>query len=210
MNFTRKRYPDTLKAQVTEYDIYRFISHGNGLLIEHRNGEPNKLVACIFEVGYRSPDRTSYSLRLSVDESGGGRNLAKHIYAYSCLLAMEKGSAVKRGLIDCANLNSVFLHLNKIGFVFNDFFDDVYGLIPSFKCQLALNPTALVSYRINRHQLQHYINTHCANTDYMLVPANDLNAIKQMYTQTNFRVCAMHVQPHQHQLFALPKHLLGL
>ena len=58
------RYDDVLRKETSPFDSYRFVLLGNVNVISTRAGE---LVACLYEVGYDDPARTSFFLRLIVD-----------------------------------------------------------------------------------------------------------------------------------------------
>lgn len=208
--FLDRRYPRRLADEICSFDLYRFRKYGHGVVIENDQGE---VMGTIFEVGYHTPEMTSYTIRLAVDESLKGKNLGYHLMMYSSLLAMEQGSRVKRGLIEFNNLRSLHINLNKVGWICDGFEPHITDLGCFFEIALPLDPLGLTSNTVDFLKLMTYIETKRAGIDYRLLPAGDQAAMAELYQHSNFKVCAL-LKPgmvsDKATFFALPARTLQL
>lgn len=208
--FLKERYPIEMAQEICAFDLHRFRQYGHGLVLEDQDG---KVKGTIFELAYDTPEKTSYTIRLAVDESVEGKNLGYHLMMYSSLLAMEKGSRVKRGLIQFNNIRSLYVNLNKVGWVCDGFDPDITGLGPFFHIALPLDPTGLMGNAIDKEKIQHYLKEKQAEKDYILLDFDDLEGVSSMYSDTNFKVVAL-LPPglinEQGSFFAIPADVMAL
>ena len=187
--FLLRRYPPHMASEISAFDLHRFFHYGHGVILQDEQGE---IQGTIFEVAYDTPEKTSYTIRLAVSETQGGRNLGWHLMMYSCLLSMEQGSRVKRGLIQMNNLQSLHINLNKVGWICDGFEREIPGLEgPFFHIALPLNPAGLTENIIEFEKVRQFILTHHADIDYKLLPVNDVDAVENMYRETDFKVVSL-------------------
>ncbi len=213
-NFIRKSYEvfgEAVVNDVSPYDIYRFAKFGNATILEDNQ---NLLVGCIFEIGYDTPDRTSYTIRLAIDQDIKGKNMGLLLLEYSCLLAMERGSMVKRGLMETYNLASCNILVNKIGWICDGFEKDLdCGIDNGFTVSLPLTPEGFTSNRIDNDKLLHFIKHHKAEKDFMLINTDDIDKINDIYEKNTFWVVAVIRKAQiseQDRFFALPVEVLQI
>lgn len=208
--FLNRRYPRRLADEICAFDLYRFRKFGHGVVLED---EAQQILGTIFEVGYHTPEMTSYTIRLAVDDALVGKNLGYHLMVYSCLLAMEQGSRVKRGLIEFHNLHSLHINLNKVGWICDGFEPSITDLGCFFEIALPLDPLGVTGNTIHFGKLMAYIRSHRCGHDYRLLPADDMAAMYDLYSRSDFKVCALlkpgMVAP-QATFFALPAETLQL
>jgi predicted GNAT family N-acyltransferase len=208
--FLSRRYPAHIAAEICPYDLLQFRKFGHGLVLENQQQE---IVGCIFEVGYHTEEKTSYTIRLAVDQPLNGKNLGYHLMVYSSLLAMEQNSRVKRGLIEYNNLQSLYINLNKVGWICDGYSPKITDLGTFFDIALPLDPMGLTANVINGEKLVQYIRERRKGIDYRLVRPGDHQEIQEMYQDTNFKISAV-VKPgwldDQAWLFALPAYALQL
>ena len=193
---------------VSRYDIFRFIEYGHGLIIED---EKNTILGCLFEVGYEKITKISYSIRLGIDKRLRGKGLGKLLTVYSCLLAMERGSEVKIGLIDFNNFVSLHIHVNQVGWLIEKFYHNLDSLGLSFEFCLPLTPESLLRNRIDQDKVKTYISEHVEGIDYMLIKSDDVEAIKSVYKIGQFKISAIISQEKTGKkplFFALPVKML--
>ncbi|MCF8369983.1 MAG: hypothetical protein K9H64_00070 [Bacteroidales bacterium] len=194
---------------VSKYDIFRFIENGHGLIIEN---EHRQILGCLFEVGYeKDQKKISYSIRLGIDGSIKGKGLGKLLTIYSCLLAMEKGSQVKIGLIHANNFPSLHIHVNQAGWLIDTFYHNLGTLGLCFEFSLPLTPEALLVNRIDLDKVQTYIGEYIEGIDYLLIKSEDIEAIKTLTKNGAFKIAAVITLKQIHEnplLFALPVEML--
>ena len=188
MEFIASRYRIDLVDEVSPYDIYRFIEFGYGLVVENPE---RKIKGCLFEVGYQTPDLASYSVRLGIAKSLKGKNLGKLLTVYTCLLAMERGSLVKKGLIDFDNYANLYIQLNKNGWMADGFYPELKGLGSCFTVSLPLTSKGMLTNSIDNNKLLTYIETHEAGRDYLLLDIEDVKSMTDAYQSGNFKVVAL-------------------
>lgn len=184
--FIKTRYPLDIAEEISTYDIYRFITFGHGLVVQTQQGT---IVACLFEAGYDTPDRTSYTLRLAVDPVLSGLNIGQGLIEYSCLLAMKRGSKVKRGLLDLENFPSAHILINKVGWIAEAFYPDLAPLGTCFTICLPLHKRGFLQNRVNISALPQYVSQKKEDKDFIIAPAHNIEYIDQAYKQ-HFRVIA--------------------
>ena len=178
-----------VKNDVSPYDIYRFSKFGNSIILEDAQ---NKLAGCIFEIGYDTPERPSYTIRLAIDPAINGKNFGFYLTEYSCLLAMERGSLVKRGLMETDNIASCTILVNKMGWICDGFEQNLScGIDNGFTISLPLTPQGFTSNRIDNNKLLNYINSHKIDSDYLLIDADNIEKISALYETNAFRVVAV-------------------
>lgn len=205
--FIKGRYPSDIAEEISAYDMYRFIKFGHGLVIRKPD---SGIVACLFEVGYDTPERTSYTLRLGVDQSLSGLNVGQALIEYSCILAMQRGSGVKRGLLDLENYTSAHILINKVGWIAEAFYPDLKPLGACFTICLPLDRRGFLENRIDFARLQVYIDRNTKNRDYMIVSAEDVHTMNSVY-QDGFKVVAYlkkGIITDENSFFLLPQEIL--
>lgn len=185
--FISIRYPEEIADEISAYDLYRFIEFGHGMVLQSPSGN---IAGCVFEIGYDTPDKTSYSIRLGVDKSLSGKDLGKLLANYSCLQAMERGSLVKRAILDVDNYTTLNIQLNKIGWLCDGFYKNLKGLGTCFTICLPLTPDGLVRNKIDSGKLVDFIKENQAGTDYLLIDAEDIQSLTDIYSNTIFKVAA--------------------
>ncbi|MEM7656691.1 MAG: hypothetical protein AAF399_11220 [Bacteroidota bacterium] len=202
--FLQRRYEKAVADEICAYDLYQFRKFGHGVLLQ---GEDGTIQGCIFEVGYDTMDKTSYTIRLAVYEGFNGHNLGYHLMIYSSLLSMEQGSRVKRGLIQVENLKSLYINLNKVGWICDGFEPQITELGTFYEIALPLDPMGLTANRIDKDGLLTYIAEKEAGQEYRLLDHTDIPTIQAMYEETDFKICAVVKEGwlNEHPwLFALP------
>ncbi len=209
--FVRNAYRDFGQAVVNDlspYDIYRFTKYGNAIILE-RDGI---LVGCIFEIGYDTPERSSFTIRLAIDPKIRGANLGFLLLEYSCLLAMERGSTVKRGLLEIDNLISCNILVNKMGWICEGLEQKLScGIENGFSILLPLDPKGFLYNRIDEQKLIKYITTHREGKHYLLIDCDDMVAIQKIY-QEGFFIIVAYVKKgwfnNKNLFFAMPVEML--
>lgn len=190
--FVRKSYKtfgEDVVNDVSPYDIYRFTKFGNTVILEDQYKE---LVGCIFEIGYDTTDKVSYTIRLALNTEIKGKNLGFFLSEYSCLLAMERGSLVKRGLMETDNLASFNILINKTGWICDGFETDLHcGIDNGFTVSLPLTPEGLKANRIDKEKITGFIKNKIPGKDYLLIDVDAIDEIKQLYDIGDFWIVAL-------------------
>lgn len=186
--FLHRRYPESIAKEICAVDLHRFRQYGHGLVLKAPGGE---IKGTIFEIGYDTPEKTSYTVRLAVDEGLEGQNLGYHLMMYSALLAMEKGSRVKRGLIQFENTRSLYVNLNKVGWICDGFEPEITDLGAFFHICLPLDPPGLTRNAIEMDKLLDYLRRHRQDQDYVLTDTDDFEAVCELYSHSDFRIVAV-------------------
>ena len=174
-----------IAEEISKYDLYRFINFGHGLILEDSS---SKILACLFEVGYNTPDKTSYTLRLGVDDILKGKNIGKLLIEYSSLLAMKNGSLTKRGLLDLTNFSSAVILLNKIGWICDGFYKDLTGLGTCFNIVFPLRMDSFYNNRIDDQKLQLFLKESKSEIDFKIVPYFDVESLDKIYSSEDFKI----------------------
>ncbi|MEL7533766.1 MAG: hypothetical protein AAFN10_20805, partial [Bacteroidota bacterium] len=187
-DFLEERYEPELAAEICAFDLHRFEEYGHGVILLDDAG---KVRATIFEVGYHTNEKTSYTIRLAVAEELQGRDLGQQLVIYSSLIAMEYGSRIKRGIIEFDNLRSLYINLNKVGWICDEFIPDIKSLGTFFKIALPLDPKGLTGNRIDPRKALEFVRSRKENQDYKLLRFKDFEATQKMYTETDFKVVAV-------------------
>ena len=207
-DFIISRFSKEFIDDVSKYDIFRFVEYGHGLIIED---EKDTILGCLFEVGYEKIRKISYSIRLGIDKRLKGNGLGKLLTVYSCLMAMERGSEVKIGLIDFNNFISLHIHVNQVGWLIDKFYHDLYSLGLSFEFSLPLTPEALLRNRVDQDKLRTFLSEHIEGVDYLLIKCDDIETIKSVYKNCKFKIAAVISQEKTGDkplFFALPVKML--
>lgn len=170
--------------EVSTYDIFRFVNYGYGLVV---HDEQAQIVGCIFEIGYDNAERASYSIRLVVHPDAKGYDLGRLLTYYTCLLAMQRGSRIKKGIIDWDNYISIHILVNKIGWILHDFIVDLPGIGTCYKTMLPLTKEGLLRNRIAPEGVTQFLNEAKMGTDYRLVKTTDIPTIEKLYRTTSFK-----------------------
>lgn len=209
--FILKRYDPLIASEVSPFDMYRFLRYGHGVVV-HRP-ESDEVLGCIFAVNYDAEPKESYTIRLGVDESLKGLNLGVSIMRYSCFHAMSKGARIKTGIIDFDNYTSLYINLNKVGWICPRFDAYIECLGSCFDILLPLDVTGLTTNVISDPKMYDFIRTAREGSDYRLINWKNLEEMHRMYRDTDFVVTAFARDlEHQkdHQFLALPATELNL
>lgn len=212
-DFLEERYVPELAAEICAFDLHRFEEYGHGVILLDEQG---RVRATIFEVGYHTTEKTSYTIRLAVAEELRGKDLGQQLVIYSSLIAMEYGSRIKRGIIEFDNLQSLYINLNKVGWICDELIPEIKSLGTFFKIALPLDPKGLTGNRIDQRKVVEFVRSRKENIDYKLLRFEDLEATRKMYTETDFKVVAVIKQewaPEEYDtdmLLALPSRSLHL
>lgn len=207
-DFIVSRFKKEYLDDVSRYDLFRFIEYGHGLIVED---EKKEILGCLFEVGYEKAVKISYSIRLGIDEKLKGKGLGKLLTVYSCLLAMERGSELKIGLIDITNYVSLHIHVNQVGWLIHKFYHDLSSLGLSFEFSLPLTPEALLKNRVDQDKIREFIKTHAEGKDYLILQGDDTAKIKSVYEIGKFKIAAIlkdETNGDKPSFFALPSNML--
>lgn len=187
LKFMENRYPPFHQKEVCAFDLFRWRSFGHGVVLVDGNGG---IQGTVFENGYDTPEKTSFTIRLAVAEEWSGHGLGHQVMIYSCLLAMEKGSRVKRGIIQCINHRSLYINLNQVGWVCDSLESRVNGLGNFFHIALPLNPFSLVANTIDPLKVPGYLAEKIEGEDYKLIPANNTREIEELFKDNRFKIIA--------------------
>jgi GNAT superfamily N-acetyltransferase len=179
LKFLDRRYPPEIAQEICAFDLYRFRTFGHGILL--LDGK-DQVQGTLFEEGFDTTEKTSFSLRLAVDDSWKGHNLGFHLMIYSALQAMEQGSLVKRGLIRLDNFRSLHINLNKVGWICDHYIPEIPGLGAFFEIVLPLDPMGLTANVVNLEKLRQFIRREKEGLAYRLIPAHDAEAIADLYS----------------------------
>ena len=206
-SFTEARYVKLEGNELSAYDYYRFIKFGTGLIL-HKKEE---ICACVFEIAYDKPQRTSYPLRLVLDESIKGNNVGLLMVLYLSLIAKKRGSEINRSVISFDNHISLYVQVNKQGWVLNGVNPNIKGLTNYFEACLPLSKTGLMQNKIDMQKLVDFIKTHVRGQDYLLIECNNLEAVQDCF-QKNYLITALireGIIDNKNYFFAMPAEELG-
>lgn len=186
--FFSRRYAPAMAAEICSFDLFRIRNYGHGLILEDESGA---VQGTIFEIGYDTPEKTSYTIRLGIAKEYGGKNLGLHLMQYSCLIAMEHGSFVKRGIIQAENLTSLYINLNKVGWICDKYEPHIHGIGAFFHIALPLSTEGLTQNTICPEKVRAFIQQNKEGQEYRLLDCANLSRIEQMYKETNFKIVAL-------------------
>jgi hypothetical protein len=186
--FLYEHYPREVAAEICAFDLHRFMEYGHGLVLIN---DQEEVKATIFEVGYHTPEKTSYTIRLAVSYELKGKNLGHDMVIYSSLVAMEYGSCIKRGIIEFENLHSLYINLNKVGWICDAFVPEIKDLGAFFKIALPLDPPGLTGNVIDTDKAIDFVRSRREGIDYRLVDFGDFETTTSMYANTDFVVVAV-------------------
>jgi hypothetical protein len=208
--FIKKRYRIDLADEVSPYDIFRFIEFGHGLIVSNKD---RVILGCLFEIGYDTIESTSYSVRLGIDESLNGMNIGQLLTQYSSLIAMRRGSKVKRGIIDFDNSANLYIQLNHVGWIVESFYYHIPELGDCYNVCLPLTIEGMLYNKIDHKRLIDYLKGKKDGVDYKCIKYNDIELVLETYRETDFKIVAM-MKPgvvfDVFTLVALPAHVIGL
>lgn len=189
IKFMNERYPPEHAIEICAFDLYRWREYGHGIILEDVNGD---IQGTVFEVGYDTLESTSYTIRLAVSEKLKGRALGFNIMLYSSLTAMEQGSRVKRGIIRADNFRSLYINLNRVGWLIDGFEMGIPGLgeHPFYKIVMSLDPLGLVGNKVDMDRAVAFVKNHNEKKDYILIDPNNYKEIYHIYKYTTFRIVA--------------------
>lgn len=178
-NFTEARYVKLEGNELSTYDYYRFIKFGTGLILQ----KEETICGCVFEIAYDTPLRTSYPLRLVLDEKIKGNNIGLWLVLYLSLIAKKRGSEINRSVISFDNHISLYVQVNKQGWILNGVNPNIKGLTNYFEACLPLSNTGIIQNKIDMQKLLAFIKKHEAGKDYNLIECNNIEAVHQSFKQ---------------------------
>jgi len=203
--FQLSRFPEGTLLE-DPYVLFRIVRFGYAPLIESSEGQ---IVACNLCQGHDDPERTLWGIRNAVDPSVSGANLAAVLANYSSLVAMERGSLVRRAFVSPTNYASAANVFNHVGFIAEAIDLSVPGHQgPRFDLVMPLSPAGIKNNRIDLEKTRAFIETHKAGNDYMTVAATNVEELVEMYARTPFRVVAFlrgGQISSEHAFFAVPE-----
>jgi hypothetical protein len=209
LDLHRRCFPPGTTSLETPYVLHRILSYGYAPVIEDDRGVILGANVCM---GYDDPDRTAYGVRITVDRTVAGHNLGAELVTYSCLIGMERGSRLRRGLLAPTNYGSASNFLNHVGYVCESFHPDLPGFGSRFIVALPLTPGGVLNNRIDPEKLEAFVREHEAERDYLLLDPVDLEGIRRCYGETPFRIAAFCRKGRvleDNRFLALPKDRLG-
>ncbi len=209
-DFIKKRYRSDLADEVSAYDIFRFIEFGHGLIV---GNDDRGILGCLFEIGYDTIESTSYSVRLGIDESLNGMNMGQLLTQYSSLIAMRRGSKVKRGIIDFDNSANLYIQLNHVGWIVESFYYQIPELGNCYNVCLPLTIEGMLFNKIDNNRLMEYLKGKKEDKDYILIKFNDLESVLTLYRETDYKIIAMLKAGIVHDVYSLvafPANIIGL
>ena len=186
VHFVEVHYTRLEGNNLSLYEYYRIIEYGHVVLLE----KEEKIIGCIFEIGYNTEEKTSYALRLVLTPSARGRGYAQLLTDYTCYLSILRGSKVIRATIAVTNTVSLFFHLNKVGMIIEAINPPLPGLTRYYQASLPLNPESLFSNRIDHEKLDAYLKKSIAGVDYILHDIREIDQIEAMFLKTDFVIVA--------------------
>ena len=178
-SFTEARYVKLGGNELSAYDYYRFIKFGTALIL-HKEEE---IFGCVFEIAYDAPLRTSYPLRLVLDENIKGNNIGLWMVLYLSLIAKKRGSEINRSVISFDNHISLYVQVNKQGWILNGVNPNIKGLTNYFEACLPLSNTGIMQNKIDMQKLIGFIKKHEVGKDYKLIECDNLEAVQQSFKQ---------------------------
>jgi len=207
IDFFRQAYPHKVRLnRIGPYDMYRYILYGNVLVLEDQQ---KKIQGSVLEVSFSNEEKISASIRLLISPRFRGLGFGQKLTRYECLLAMERGSKFKTGIVDFDNKQQLYIQLNHNGYILNQFHQDLPDIDPSFCAFLPLTPSSLLENRIDEHKLMTYIHSHANGIDFHLCDFDDLDKITRIFNEDHFFITAFLKENSlglkKPQFFALPK-----
>ncbi|OFX66885.1 MAG: hypothetical protein A2X12_04850 [Bacteroidetes bacterium GWE2_29_8] len=186
--FISRNYRKDELGDVSYYDLYRFVFYGHGVILENEKGD---IKGCFFEIGYDSYDKISYLIRLVIDKDERGRGFGYNLSLFPSLYGMQRGSNINRGIFDYDNIHSIYIHLNKIGWAFDDFVSKYKELGSFFNATFPLSPEGLLCNRIDNAKLFEYIRNNKDNPKVKLIECHDKESIIEVFKEKDMNVVAV-------------------
>ena len=205
----RRCFPPETASLESPYVLHRILSYGYAPVVEDARGVILGANVC---VGYDDPDRTAYGVRITVDRAVAGHNLGAELVNYSCLIGMERGSHLRRGLLAPTNYGSASNFLNHVGYVCETFHPDLPGFGPRFIVALPLTPGGVLNNRVHPEKLETFMAGHEEGLDYRLLDPLDLEGLRRCYEESPFRIaafCKKGRMSGENRFLALPQDQLG-
>jgi hypothetical protein len=201
--FIESRYIRLEGNELSPYDYYRFIKYGHCLLLEHNH----TIKGVVFEIAYDTPEKTSYPLRLVLDDSIKGFDFGRQVVLYLSMLAIKRGARVNRSVISFDNYKSLFIQVNKQGWILTGYNPQIKGLTPYFEACLPLSKHGILSNKIDLTKVLKFIEENKEEKDYKLISVNDSKGLQKAFNN-DFVMVAMiskGLAGNQETYFALPK-----
>ncbi len=209
MDLHRRCFPPETTSLESAYVLHRILSYGYAPVIEDAAGV---IVGANVCVGYDDPDRTAYGVRITVDRAVAGHNLGAELVNYACLMGMERGSRLRRGLLAPTNYGSASNFLNYVGYVCESFHPELPGFGPRFIVALPLTPGGVRNNRIDLDKLDAFVRAREEGLDFRLLDPLDLEEIDRCHRESPFRIAAFCKKGRffeDNRFVALPKDRLG-
>ena len=169
--FHSRLFPKGVATLESPYVLFRIIRYGYAAILEDDRGRILGVNVC---QGYDDPDRTAYGVRISVDPSVSGQNFGAMLVRYTCLLGMERGARLRRGLLSPTNYGSAANFLNYNGYLCDEFMPDLPTFGARFTVCMPLTPGALMNSRIDLEKVRAFVDSREPGVDYRLVDCEDI------------------------------------
>lgn len=187
-DFLNRRYPKRLADEICAFDLFRFREYGHGIILVDDGGIVR---GTIFEEKYDTAEKTSFTIRLAIDVETEGHNLGLQLMRYSVLRALETGSRVKRGLIEFGNLRSLYINLNKVGWICDGFEPHISSLGSFFRISLPLDPQGVTSNCIDLSKIGPFLAARREGIDYRIIDVADFAGVRSLYESGEFVIVAL-------------------
>ncbi len=181
----------------TPYWMYHLTHFGNSTLLKSDKGE---IKACLLEVSYSDPYKTSYQVLIAVAEEYSGKQIAPRLIQYVSLKAFIAGSKFVQGTIAPDNYSSLASFLNHCGAILTEYAEDFCGFGPRFIFKIPLSLQAIFHQKIDKEQLKSlYTKQIFSATDFQFIEANKIDEVQKVYKETNNRIIALFKEPITHK-----------
>lgn len=196
------RFGGVIQEQLNEYELFRHLRFGCSVVVE--SADKAILGACI-DMEYGDKDQSVFSSYIAVDPQLAGHGISARLSTYTSLTGMEQGFKLKRGLISPYNFKSVKNLLNRTGYYFEEFYNDLMGEdTPRFLITEKLTPGGIFNSNIALDKVDRYIQENERGEDYELVRCIDIAGIAKLYSETALKIAAFipGKEDAEHQFFA--------
>ena len=179
-------HPHTATLE-TEYELYRIIKYGYGLLIED---DEKNIKGCYTTIHYSGKEKEGYGIRVGISPEIAGHNFAAKLAKYATVLAFENGCKNFNALMSPTNFRSASNVLNYVGYHCSKFHRNLPSFGTRFEISLPLSLETLNDSEIDMEKVLNFINTREANNDYFLLQPGELDRMENIYATTDFKIIA--------------------
>ncbi len=173
---------------ISLYDVYRLVHHGYPVVALDRN---RAVLAYDLSVSYDDGEKISYEVALAVDQSLSGHGLGGLLSTYGAILALERGSRIRKATVHPLNFPSVKSLLNHVGFSCTGFDANFLGTMgPRLILKMPLSPRGLVNRSVSTDALLTFVQTHKEGSHYRVIPCDAFDEMDRIYRETRFRIGA--------------------